>query len=323
MLQELEIAVLGAADLMGEAVVAQLAERGVDRRAIHALDHPARVGEAVSFGEMELEIGDAEHFDFSRVDVVLIGSGHEPGSSSVRAALSAGAPVIGRAPAGARLDFFRFEAPHPLLEGGRWYSVPSGPSLALAAVLRPLQASFGLLEVSASILQPASVAGRAGVEELARQTRALLNFGEVESIVFPNRIAFNLLAGSAPDEDLQMLEELRALVCGDGGSDLAAFDLLSLIVPAFFGHVALVRAHLRQPVAVEAVNRILLAQSGLVQGRGDQPQVGSEVVGSDGIQVDVWPPAASPDDPLRLWLTFDALRLEARARVTLAGSQAS
>lgn len=65
--------------------------------------------------------------------------------------------------------------------------------IALAHLLHPLRA-LGLARASATVLEPTSVFGRAGLDELLDQTRDILSFkGRAEREILPAQLAFNVL----------------------------------------------------------------------------------------------------------------------------------
>jgi aspartate-semialdehyde dehydrogenase len=78
------------------------------------------------------------------------------------------------------------------VEGGLLVS-PHPAVVLLALLLDPLRA-LGLTEAAAWLVQPATVHGRAGMDELMNQTRALLAFQEDRpTSIFGQQLSFNLL----------------------------------------------------------------------------------------------------------------------------------
>ena len=70
-------------------------------------------------------------------------------------------------------------------------------TVLLALLLEPLL-PLGLSEATAWLVQPATMHGRAGMDELMGQTRALLAFAEDKPTdVFGQQLSFNLLATGA------------------------------------------------------------------------------------------------------------------------------
>lgn len=77
-------------------------------------------------------------------------------------------------------------SPQPLVSG------PPGPALALALVLAPLQARFGLRRVVGTTLESASGVGREGIRTLEAEVVALFNQEEPpEPTVFAGPVAFD------------------------------------------------------------------------------------------------------------------------------------
>ncbi|HEX9426229.1 MAG TPA: Asd/ArgC dimerization domain-containing protein [Candidatus Polarisedimenticolia bacterium] len=126
-------------------------------------------------------------------------------------------------------------APHPIAH-------------ALSSLLAPIQRGPGLLEAAAVVLQPASDAGDAGIEELYRQTASLMNFQDLPTAVFGRQLAFNLLPaflyksgvgpGGARPERIE--REVRKVTGGEFGLSVEV-----LLAPVFHCHTIL--AHVVLP----------------------------------------------------------------------------
>ena len=82
----------------------------------------------------------------------------------------------------------------------RMISMPSPTSLALATIWQVLQHSQPV-QLSANVSVSASRFGQKGIEELAMQVRALLNFQDSPQKIFPDGLAFDLLPSIGSDED--------------------------------------------------------------------------------------------------------------------------
>ena len=80
------------------------------------------------------------------------------------------------------------------------YSGTISRSLALATIWQVLQHSQPV-QLSANVSVSASRFGQKGIEELAMQVRALLNFQDSPQKIFPDGLAFDLLPSIGSDED--------------------------------------------------------------------------------------------------------------------------
>jgi aspartate-semialdehyde dehydrogenase len=130
-------------------------------------------------------------------------------------------PLVAKIPAGTRVILASQDTPvdfaHAIVYGlneaqsheHRRLQSPHPAAVGLALLLAPLRA-FGLRRVNATLLQPVSSFGKAGLEEMFEQTREMLSFQSPQHLVLPRQIAFNVLhinESSGPAE-----EQLRSLL---------------------------------------------------------------------------------------------------------------
>lgn len=133
-------------------------------------------------------------------------------------------------------------------------ATPHPVAHALSSLLAPILRGPGLKEVAAVVLQPASDAGDAGIEELYQQTAGLLNFNDLPTTVFGRQLAFNLLPaslyevgmapGGACPEAIQM--EVRKVTGGHYGLSV---DIV--LAPVFHCHSILAHVALPGKVSVD------------------------------------------------------------------------
>jgi len=189
--------------------------------------------------------------------------------------------------------------------------------------LEPVQRQAGLARVDACLFVPASMAGRAGVEELAGQTRSLFSMEQVEPEVFPLRMAFNLIpqvgnmdAEGHTDLELETEHALRQLL----GEDLPV-QVTALWVPVFYGAAALLHCESNKPLEQDSLKKWLgqadkvvvmdeVLPAGIPTPATDAED--SEEVFVGRIRVDARQP-----DRFSLWLVMDAVRLEAAQYVSV------
>src|SRR3546814_10815306 len=65
--------------------------------------------------------------------------------------------------------------------------------MQLLVALAPIHHAVGIERINVATYQSVSGAGRSAMEELGKQTAAMLNFQNVQSSKFPVQIAFNLI----------------------------------------------------------------------------------------------------------------------------------
>src|ERR1700692_1881873 len=159
----LRIAVVGAASLIGEAVIDELRARKMPFAELHALDDERNVGRPVAGDEgaesvKTLALSDVAAFDFSRVDLAFF-CGRSALSERYAEAAAAHAWVVDGSAA------FRARADVPLVAADvnpgalngigaqGLIALPGSASVALATVLAPLHTLAGLSRAEVANLQ--------------------------------------------------------------------------------------------------------------------------------------------------------------------------
>lgn len=240
-----DIAVLGATTLVGEAVLAQLAERDFPVGKLYLLSPSLSVGDEVQFKQKDITVLDAASFDFNQVQLAILAAGAEAAAHFAPIAVAAGCVVIDTSPQ------FRQDEDVPLVVAGvnseciadykarRIIACPNAATTHLLLSLKPIVDAAGLTRVSVATYQAVSGSGKAGVDELADQSRAIFNLTETENIVYPKRISFNILpqVGDLMDngysvEEMKMVEETRKVLAMPS----LAINPTAVRVPVFYGH---------------------------------------------------------------------------------------
>lgn len=331
--EKCDIAVLGATGLVGEALVRQLEERDFPVGELFALASERSLGRSVEFRGRELPVRDAADFDFSRVQLALFAAGAQVAGELAPRAVAAGCLVIDHS------TRFRADAEVPLvipainaaalagLRPGGIVASPGAASIALLAVLAPLHAAAGVQRVDLTLLNSASVDGRAAVEALAHETVELLNGREPRSRPAHPRQAFNCIpsgagmdGGGSTAEERGMPAEVRRLL----GADAPLLNVTEVRVPTFFGCSQVLHVRLRQALTA-ADARALLAASGGIHVQ-DQPETGRPptVIGEAANQDTVYVGRIREDNDqghgLNLWVVSDNVRAGAASNgVRIAG----
>jgi aspartate-semialdehyde dehydrogenase len=122
-------------------------------------------------------------------------------------------------------------------ENPRLVAIPSAASETLARLALALR-TVGLRSIDATVLQPISAVGKAGIEELETQTSQLLSMQTPGKHLFDAQIAFNTLVRFGAEsrfDPLATLATIRAEVnsCLRGSNVVPAIQLVQ--VPVFYG----------------------------------------------------------------------------------------
>ena len=130
---------------------------------------------------------------------------------------------------------------------------PHPAVVLLALLLDPLR-PLGLETAAAWLVQPATMRGRAGMDELMDQTRGLLAFSdEMPSDVFGRQLTFNLLPGGG--DTAPLADEVAALL---GGAVTPAIELVQGAV--FHSFTASLLVGLAEDPGAEAIEAALAEQ---------------------------------------------------------------
>lgn len=323
-MRNVDIAVVGATTLVGEAILDLLATRRFSVGKVYALEAATDGEQVVSFGNRSLDITPLADFDFSAVQLAFFATDDASTARYVPQAVAAGCIVIDDS------SLFRMEADVPLVVAEvnpqdlasfprrRIIANPSSNVTALATVLQPLHQAATLTRIDIATYQAVSGVGRAGVEELARQTAQLLNARAVACDVFPRQIAFNLLPriGEMLDngytgEEMKLVQETRKVLA----LPELAINATAVRVPVFFGHAAAVHVELAKPLPVAAAVDLLRQAQGvvLVDGRGseDFPTPVTDAMQEEKVYVGRLRQGLSQVNVLNLWLVADNVRKSA------------
>jgi aspartate-semialdehyde dehydrogenase len=194
------LAVAGATGTVGRELLRVLEESNVLGATPALLASGHSVGEAVPYRSVEENVTDLAQFDFKKAKIALFAVPPEVAKVHVPRALAAGAFVIDASGA--------FRAESETIGRGlnddalraaqkkRLVTTPSPLALALATVLKPLHKSAGVKRLVVSTYQSTSGAGKQAMDELFRQSTAMLGgagAGDVENETFEAQLAFNVL----------------------------------------------------------------------------------------------------------------------------------
>jgi aspartate-semialdehyde dehydrogenase len=236
------IAVVGATGLVGAGILSALKERQFPIADLRLYASLRSAGEEVRCGELSARVGILERARFEGTDLAFFAAGEQVSAEWIERATAAGSVVIDTS------QLLVNDADVPLIVpevnagdlgayADRLVIVsPDSPAVALAVALNPLHEAAGITRVVCSTFEPVAHAGRAGIDELQRQTVELINGRSVDNEVFAHRIAFNvlpqigeLLAGGTSRGEAQVAAALRRLL----GDNSLPVSITRACVPIF------------------------------------------------------------------------------------------
>jgi aspartate-semialdehyde dehydrogenase len=270
----LALAIVGATGAVGRTVLEVLGDLEDPVRAVRAFASPRSAGATVGFRGDDLRVEALREGAFAGCDVALFCAPATVAREWAPRAWGAGCAAVDASAA------FRLDPDVPLvvaelngdaaaagLAARGIVASPSASAAALALALAPLRDAAGLRRVVVSTYESASGLGQAGVEELERQARDLLNLREPDPAArFPYRLAFNVIpqvgelaAGGATDEEAGLAAETRKVL----DDPALAVAVTAVRVPVFFGHSAAVNVATQRPLGAEAARAALSKRPGV------------------------------------------------------------
>ena len=314
------VAVVGATGAVGEAMLAILAERQFPVGTLHLLASARSAGAKVAYGGRQIVVQDLDAFDPAGVDIALFSAGGSVSKQHAPRFAAAGAVVIDNSSA------FRYDDDVPLVvsevnpekvrERPRGIIAnPNCSTMQMLVALAPIHRAAGIERINVCTYQSVSGAGRSGMEELGRQTAAMLNFQPHEPAKFPVQIAFNLiphidefLENGFTKEEMKMVWETRKIL----GDESIRVNPTAVRVPVFFGHSEAVHLETARKLGVDEARALLAAAPGVevVDDRepGGYPTPVTHAAGTDPVYVGRIREDLSHPRGLNLWIVADNIR---------------
>jgi aspartate-semialdehyde dehydrogenase len=318
-----KVAVVGATGNVGREMLSILAERAFPADEVIALASTRSQGTEVSYGDKVLKVRAIDHYDFSDTDICLMSAGSAISKDWSPRIGAKGCLVIDNS------SCWRYDDRVPLVVPEVNASVltdymaradrlniianPNCSTAQLVVALKPLHDHARIRRVVVSTYQSVSGAGKDGMDELDRQTKALYSLQDVEAKKFTKRIAFNVIPhidvfmedGYTKEEWKMMVETKKIL---DPKIKLTA---TCVRVPVFIGHSEAVNVEFETPLSADEARQILRSAPGclvidkLENGGYITPH---EAAGEDATYISRIREDATVENGLAFWCVSDNLR---------------
>lgn len=320
MSKPLKIAMAGATGAVGETLLEILGERKFPFTELIPLASERSAGDLVRCGERSYTVRELSSFDFTGVDIAFFSAGGSVSAEHAPRAAAAGAIVIDNT------SHFRREADVPLVVSevnpeairNRPRGIIANPNcstMQMLVALAPIHRKYGITRINVATYQSVSGAGRSAMEELGRQTAAMLAFQSPEPQRFPVQIAFNLipqiddfLDNGYTKEEMKLVWETRKIL----GDDSIEVNPTAVRVPVFFGHCEAVHIETREKITAEAARALLEQSPGVVvvdeRKPGGYPTPVTHAAGKDPVFVGRIREDISHPRGLNLWIVADNIR---------------
>ncbi|MEO5706628.1 MAG: aspartate-semialdehyde dehydrogenase [Alteraurantiacibacter sp.] len=315
------VAVVGATGNVGREMLAILAERAFPIDEIAAVASSRSQGLDVEFGDSGkmLKCQNLENFDFTGWDMALFAAGSGPTKVHAPRAAAAGCVVIDNS------SLYRMDPDVPLIvpevnpeaiDGYTKRNIIANPNCSTAqmvVVLKPLHDAAKITRVVVSTYQSVSGAGKAGMDELFEQSRAIFVGDLVEPRKFTKQIAFNViphiddfLDDGFTREEWKMVVETKKIL-----DPKIKVQATCVRVPVFVGHSESISIEFANEISATEAQDLLREAPGimLVDKREDGGYVTPvECAGDYATFVSRVREDPTVDNGLVLWCVSDNLR---------------
>jgi aspartate-semialdehyde dehydrogenase len=316
-----KVAMVGATGAVGETLIGILIERKFPISEFVPLASAKSAGEKISFGAKQIVVQDLASYDFAGVDIAFFSAGGSVSREHAARAVAAGAVVIDNT------SEFRNNPDVPLvvsevnpdaIAGYTKLGIIANPNcstMQMLVALAPIHRAVGIERINVATYQSVSGAGRSGIDELGRQTAALLNFQPVKPSKFSKQIAFNVIPhiddfqdNGYTREEMKMVWETRKIL----GDESIQVNPTAVRVPVFLGHAEAVHVETRDKITAEQVRELLQSAAGVEvideRKAGGYPTPVGDAAGQDAVFVGRIREDISHPRGIDLWVVADNIR---------------
>ncbi len=272
------VAVVGATGAVGQQMLNTLSERNFPIGELSLLASARSAGQTIEFKGENITIKEATPEAFEGVEIALFSAGGSISKKLAPEAVKRGAVVIDNTNA------FRMEEGVPLvvpevnpediaLHKGV-ISNPNCSTIQMVVALKPLKDRYGLKKIIVSTYQAVSGAGNVAMDELVRQTKAVINKEEFTPEILPvgslekkHQIAFNAIPqidvfqeNGFTLEEMKMINETKKIM-HDQSLEIAT---TCVRIPVLTGHSESIYIELEQEVNLDEVRKLLSEAPGVI-----------------------------------------------------------
>lgn len=314
------VAIVGATGLVGQEMIKILEERDFPVGSLTLLASERSAGSSLSFKDKSVEVSLLAEETFEEIDIGLFSPGASVSAVYAPKAASEGCVVIDNT------SQFRMDEdvplvvpevnPHAIEHYARKGIIanPNCSTIQMVVALKPIHDAAGIKRIVVSTYQSTSGAGKAAMDELFEQTKAVLNHEEPKNNAFPHRIAFNCLPqidvfldNRYTKEEMKMIRETQKIF----EDDSIQITATAVRVPVFIGHSESINIETEKKIGAEEAIELLSSSPGIKV--VDDPSSGvypmslntSEI---DEVMVGRIREDESIENGLNIWVVADNLR---------------
>jgi aspartate-semialdehyde dehydrogenase len=270
--KQFNVGLAGATGAVGNQMIRCLEERNFPVKAIKLLASSRSVGRELSFRGEAVKVEELKEDSFKGLDIALFSAGGGTSLHFAPCAAKDGCVVIDNSSA------WRMDPKVPLVvpevnphavAGYTHKGIIANPNcstIQMVVALNPIHRTYGIKRIVVSTYQAVSGTGKKAIAELYDQTRAMMNFLEYKTEIYPHRIAFNCLPhidafqeNGYTKEEIKMVNETHKIM----EDDSIGVTATTVRVPVFYGHSESVNVETHKPIRAEDVRSLLKQMPGI------------------------------------------------------------
>lgn len=318
--KKVNVAVAGATGAVGNQMITCLEESKFPLKTIKLLASHRSVGRQLRFRGDLIPVEELTRDSFKGVDIALFSAGGGTSKEFAPIAAQDGCVVVDNSSA------WRMDPEVPLvvpevnphaIQGYTQKGIIANPNcstIQMVVALNPIYRKCGIKRIVVSTYQAVSGTGKKAIDELLDQTRAMINFLDVEKSVYPHRIAFNCLPhidvfqdNGYTKEEMKMLNETRKIL----EDDTIGVTATTVRVPVFFGHSESVNIETQAHITADEARELLAQAPGIKvmdDPRSNLYPLAIDAAGSDLTLVGRIRQDESIPNGINLWIVADNIR---------------
>ncbi len=264
------VAIVGATGMVGQEFIKVLMQRNFPMASIQLYASDRSAGRKMFVGHQEMVVKETANDSFDNVDIALFSAGAEISKHFAPIAAKAGALVIDNSAAWRMDPRVPLVVPEVNVDDIKKHrgiiANPNCSTIQMVVALYPLHKVNPMKRITVATYQSVSGTGIAAVEELTKQSKTVIDGGNVVPHVYAHQIAFNLLPeidvfmeNGYTKEEWKMVEETRKIMHAEN----LAVSATCVRVPVFVSHSEAIHIEFTEYMSPDDARAILSKAPGI------------------------------------------------------------
>ncbi|MCM3128770.1 MULTISPECIES: aspartate-semialdehyde dehydrogenase [unclassified Paenibacillus] len=323
--QKFNVAVVGATGAVGEQIIGLLEKRDFPINKLKLLSSKRSAGSTINFRGQDITVEEATPESFEGIEIALFSAGGDVSKELAPHAVRHGAVCIDNTNA------FRMDENTPLVvpevnkekisEHNGIIANPNCSTIQMVAALKPLYDRYGISKIIVSTYQAVSGAGSRAIDEMLRQSKAVLSGDEVNPDILPvgslpvkHQIAFNAIPqidkfqdNGYTLEEMKMVRETKKIM----SDDALGVTATCVRIPVIYGHSESVYVELKENYDLEEVKALLAEAPGVTlvdDPANQQYPLATDAAGKPDVFVGRLRRDLGNENGLNMWIVSDNLQ---------------